>query len=151
MSTTPNPDNSEARQRRHEAHVDATHHKFLQRAAAELDLSDADSERAVLAVLRTLETRLPDDAMIALASQLPSTLRDQLARCDVPAPAQPRGRNQEDFLEQVAEELKLDGGRAEARVRGVFRVLAQSVSQGQIAKVIHLLPSGVRELWPTHS
>lgn len=151
MATTGSTDTrniDEDRQHRHEAHADATHRKFLTLASAELNLSEEQAQGAFLAVLRALETRVPEDQMVALASQLPSAVRDQLARCDLPEPAAPHGRKQEDFLEQVAEELEIDPGLAEARVRGAFRVLTKSVSRGQVEKVVHLLPSGVRELWP---
>jgi uncharacterized protein (DUF2267 family) len=136
-------------QARHEAHAQNTYRDFLLLAASELGVEREPTERAILAVVRALEALLPFDDMSNLASQLPMLLRESLARCDRPEPERPHGRTREEFVRVVADELGLDPERAEQQVRAVFRVLAQTVSQGEVRKVVHVLPTQLRPMWPS--
>jgi uncharacterized protein (DUF2267 family) len=104
----------------------------------------------VAAVLGALEQRLPFDEMKDLASQLPSNLRELLASCeDEPGPPPlPREIGQAEFLAKVARALQIGPDQVETYVRAVFRLLAETVSEGEIEHVIHLLPHGLRILWP---
>lgn len=134
---------------RHEARASATYRDFLALASAQLGQPEPESERSVLAVLRALDRRLPFHDMRHLGSQLPYELRERLGRCDEP----PRGPASGDidratFVTMVAEELGVGREEAEGHVRGVFAVLSQLVSAGEVEQVVHLLPRRLRELWP---
>lgn len=138
------------RRRRHEARASATYRELLTLASAELELSEPQSERVILAVITALEQRLPFDEMADLASQLPYKLRELLASCEEPGEGSlPRDIGEAEFLAMIARDLDIGPDEAEQHVRSVFRVLAQTVSPGEIAQVIHLLPRGLRKLWPS--
>jgi uncharacterized protein (DUF2267 family) len=132
------------RRRRHEARASATYREFLKLASAELGLSEA----VLKAVITALEQRLPFDEMADLASQLPYKLRELIASCEEPrVELSPREIGRQEFLELVADELRISLDEAESRTRAVLRVLSQTVSPGEIEQVIHLLPRPLRELW----
>ena len=60
-----------------------------------------------------------------------------------------RDRSEQEFLEHVyaqfPPQLILDGERA---VRAVFEVLWKKIAEGEILKIVHLLPAELRDLWP---
>lgn len=137
------------RRRRHEARAGATYQAFLKHASEELGVDQGACECILVAVISALEQRLPFDEMEDLASQLPYNLRELLASCLEPTPAiAPRDIGQAEFIAMVARALNVGPEEAEAHVRAVFRLLAQTVSRGEIEDVIHLLPKGLRQLWP---
>lgn len=137
------------RRRRHEARASATYHEFLTLASAELGLSPKDCEPVITAVLSALEQRLPFDEMSDLASQLPYKLRELLASClEERMSLLPREIGQAEFLAMVARDLDVSPEEAELRVRDVFRVLAQTVSAGEIEQVRNVLPRALRAMWP---
>ena len=96
-------------------------------------------------VLHKLRDRLPPD----LAAQLPLLVRG--AYYDLYEPAkQPSDLNTaQEFVEEVARWLSdtraVDPNLA---IATVFEVLDRHVSAGEIAKVRHALPPGIRGLWP---
>jgi uncharacterized protein (DUF2267 family) len=140
----------ERAQRRNEERIDATYRDFLKNAAAELNLAPQQAERVLVAVIRVLDRRLPFAEMSDLASQLPVRLRELLASEAGPRDGlRPRDIGRDEFLALVAEQLEVDAARAESYVRRVFQVLADRVSSGEIEQVIHLLPRGLRALWPS--
>ena len=150
--TTPQAPSEEQIRRirqRHEARAGATYREFLILASAELGVPESRSEQVIRAVLGALEQRLPFDEMSDLASQLPDKLCELMASCDEPQdPRLPREIGRPEFIDMVARELEVGPEEAEGHVRAVFRVLAQTVSRGEIEQVIHLLPRSLRELWP---
>jgi uncharacterized protein (DUF2267 family) len=104
--------------------------------------------KALSAVLHPLRDRLPVELAAHLGSQLPLLVRGlyydqfeparQPSDCDTP----------EEFREAVAAWLRdirpVDPDEA---IRAVFGTLSRHVSEGQIAKIRHALPRGIRMLW----
>lgn len=100
---------------------------------------------ALGAVLRALRDRLPVEVAVHLGAQLPLLVRgtyyDQwhLGGPGVPV------RGMEDFLDLVA--AHLGRGRIispDAATAAVFRTLARHVDEGQVEKVLGVLPGGIR-------
>jgi len=144
------PQERETRRRqRHEARASSTYSEFLALAAIELGKPADEAARITLAVITALKHRLPYDEMSDLESQLPFKLRELLDTSeDTYEAPQPRDIKLPEFLALVARDLHIEPAEAEPYVRAVFRLLAQTVSRGEIEEVIHLLPRGLRQLWP---
>jgi len=118
---------------RHEARAGATYRAFLKLASLELGLPEEQCEPVIGAVLRALEQRLPYDEMYDLASQLPDSLRELLASCENPGELTARGElGQLELLAVVDRELQVGADQAETYARAVFRLLAQTISKGEI-------------------
>lgn len=138
----------ERRRKRHESRAGSTYREFLSLASVDLGLPPEECEPIIAAVLTTLEQRLPFDEMEDLASQLPYKLRELLSTCEPRERMNPRDIGEAEFLGMVAGELGVSPEQAETYVRGVFRLLTQTVTRGEIEEVIHLLPKRLRNLWP---
>lgn len=99
---------------------------------------------ALGAVLRTLRDRLPIEVAVHLGAQMPLLVRGAyFEQWHLPAHAEPV-RNFDDFLELVGTHLgqaRMNPARITA---AVFRTLARHVDRGQIAKVLSVLPTGIR-------
>lgn len=100
-------------------------------------------------VLHALRDRLTIEEAVQLGAQLPMLIRGfyydgwKLTRKPV------KERHKEEFLGHVKKAFKDDVTIDPERVaRAVFKVLARRTSAGEIQDVKHLLPKGVRELWP---
>lgn len=101
---------------------------------------------ALGAVLRALRDRLPLEVAVHLAAQLPLLVRGTYAeQWHVGAnPAPVRGI--EEFLDLVA--VHLGRGLAispAAATAAVFRTLARHIDQGQVDKVLAVLPGAIRD------
>jgi uncharacterized protein (DUF2267 family) len=144
------PEERERRRRqRHEARASNTYGEFLALAITQLGKPRDEAARITLAVTTALKHRLPYDEMSDLESQLPYKLRELLdASEDISEVPQPREIKLPEFLALVARDLGISAAEAEPYVRAVFRLLAETVSRGEIEEVIHLLPRGLRQLWP---
>lgn len=107
-----------------------------------------DAYAALRAALHALRDRLTVDEAVHLGAQLPMLVRGFYYEGWHPAGRPYRERSQEAFLAHVQEELRgrehLD---AERVARGVFRVLEEHVTGGEIEQVKHALPKHVRALW----
>jgi uncharacterized protein (DUF2267 family) len=100
---------------------------------------------ALGAVLRALRDRLPIEVAVHLGAQLPLLVRGtyyeqwHLAGPGVPV------RGMEDFLDLVA--AHLGRGRIigpDAATAAVFRTMARHVDEGQVEKVLGVLPGSIR-------
>ena len=58
-------------------------------------------------------------------------------------------RHREEFLGRILRELERYDVDAEAVARAVFLVMANHISEGEVADVEHVLPREVRDLWPS--
>lgn len=101
---------------------------------------------ALGAVLRALRDRLPVEVAVHLAAQLPLMVRGTYAEqwhiAGTPAPV----RGMEDFLDLVG--AHLGRGRAigpDAATVAVFRTLVRHIDQGQVDKVLAVLPGPIRD------
>ena len=114
-----------------------------------------DRHRAYLALRATLHAvrdRLDVGEAVQLGAQLPMLIRGFYYEGWNPAHTPVKARHREDFLQEIeqyfAKDLPIDAAWV---ARGVFRLLESRVSEGEIAKVRHVLPGEICTLWPANS
>lgn len=111
-----------------------------------------DQHRAYLALratLHALRDRLTVDEATHLGAQLPMLIRGFYYEGWSLAGKPVKERRKEEFCAHVKEYFKKEEDiDAEQIVRGVFKVLAKRVTEGEIEDVKHILPPELRELWP---
>jgi uncharacterized protein (DUF2267 family) len=100
-----------------------------------------EAERTALAVLQALSDRLTGDEAEDLLSQLPARLKESII---VTEPATRLTPNE--FVELIANALEITPEEARRRVAGVFSVLREAVTPGELHDVLVQLPSGYFEL-----
>jgi uncharacterized protein (DUF2267 family) len=125
-------------------------HVWLNDVMRELGWEEERS-RAYLAlrtVLHALRDRLTVEEATHLGAQLPMLIRGFYYEGWKLADKPLKERHKVDFLAHVKHAFRNDERMdAEQIVRGVFRVLARRVSEGEIEDIKHLLPAELRELW----
>lgn len=126
-------------------------HIWLNDVMQELGWED-ERHRAYLAlrtVLHALRDRLTLEEAVDLGAQLPMLIRGFYYEGWTPHRVPHRERHKEEFLAHVQQVFRNDPSMdPEQIVRGVFRVLARRITEGEIADVKHLLPAELRNLWP---
>jgi uncharacterized protein (DUF2267 family) len=104
---------------------------------------------ALKATLHALRDRLTVAETAHLGAQLPMLIRGFYYEGWNPAGKPVKERHAEEFVAHVRDDLKKDEAmHAEQIVRGVFRMLAKRVSEGEIEDIKHVLPPELRALWP---
>ena len=101
------------------------------------------------AVLQTLRDRLPVDLAAHLGAQMPLLVRGLYYDQFEPSRQPSQVDSAEDFTGRVS--ALLADSRAvsrEAAVKAVFGGLSRHLSDGQMDKVRHALPSGIVAFWP---
>lgn len=125
--------------------------------AAELGWEDRHRAFQGLRVtLHALRDRLTAEEAAHLASQLPILLAGFYYENWKPATTPNKDRSKAEFLGHVRQyfesiqppESSGIGFDVEHLVRGVFKLLAQRVTRGEIEDVIQMLPPELRDLWP---
>jgi uncharacterized protein (DUF2267 family) len=115
-------------------------------------LGDGDRRRAYLALrstLHALRDRLLPQEAVQLGAQLPLIVRGFYYEGWRPTETPRKERHAEQFLARIRHEFRNEPEvEAGAVARAVFGVLAEHVTAGEIDDVKHLLPAGVRDLWP---
>ncbi len=112
---------------------------------------DDERPRAYLAlrtVLHALRDQLTVEAAMHLGAQLPMLIRgfyyEGWTLSDKPL----KERHKEEFLAHSKHAFRSDERMDPEQIaRGVFRVLARRISEGEIEDIKHLLPAELRELW----
>jgi uncharacterized protein (DUF2267 family) len=123
--------------------------EWLKALAAEDAIADEEQALSALrGVLIQLRDRMPPGEAADLASQLPTLVRGIYYDGYRPDAVPEKERNQTDFLVRVAERINNDNIDPEGATRAVFKILAQEVTEGEIADVIHMMPDEVKTLWP---
>lgn len=116
------------------------------------DLKTHDRHRAYLvlrATLHALRDRLGVEEAAKLGAQLPMLVRGFYYEGWVPAKTPVKEHTADQFLVHVTEAFLFDvNAHSEDIAQAVFRVISQHVTAGEIDKVKHVLPAGIRELWP---
>ena len=114
-----------------------------------------DRHRAYLALRVTLHAvrdRLDVGEAVQLGAQLPMLIRGFYYEGWNPAHTPVKARHRKDFLHDIeqyfAKDLPIDAAWVAC---GVFRLLESRVSDGEIAKLRHVLPGEIRNLWPANS
>jgi uncharacterized protein (DUF2267 family) len=105
--------------------------EFVQAVAERTGTERDEAERTAIIVLQVLGDRLTGDEAFDLFAQLPARLKTSVTLTQVPMPM-----NRDEFVQRVASELHVDRDEARKRVRGVFGVLRQAVTWGELEDVI---------------
>lgn len=135
---------SEARAERHASRAAATYRRFVHAIAEEGGYSNEDAETCAIAVVATLEERLPLDEVWGLEAQLPSLLAEMLER--EPIVDLPR-MDSHQLCKRVAIRLGVTEPEAESIARIVFHVLRTRVSVGEARHIEARLPADLKHLW----
>lgn len=117
-----------------EAHIENKHNAF----------------QVLRATLQALRDRLTVDEATHIGAQLPNLIAGYYYEGWKPSSTPAKIRTRDEFLERIRDYLQnvdpaID---VEHSVRGVFKILSEHVSEGQIDDVIQALPGELRELWP---
>lgn len=104
---------------------------------------------ALRAVLHTLRDRLLPGEAAKLASELPMLVRGIYYEGYKPDATPLKLRTQQEFLDHVQQRYELDLPRnPEKLVRAVFEVMCEHVSEGEIEKVVQMLPADIATFFP---
>jgi uncharacterized protein (DUF2267 family) len=99
-------------------------------------------------VLHKLRDRLPVELSAHFGSQLPLLVRgayyDQYEPARQPSDCDTPEQFRAEVEEWLSDTRSIDPGEA---IAAVFALLSHHVSEGQIAKIRHSLPKGIRMLW----
>jgi uncharacterized protein (DUF2267 family) len=125
-------------------------HIWLRDVMTELDWKDEHKAYLVLrAVLQVLRDRLTVQEAAQLAAQLPMLVRGFYFEGWDPAGKPLKERHQEEFVARVKNYFtKDDRVDPEKVVRAVFKVLSKHITGGEIKDIKHVIPAGLRALWP---
>ena len=128
-----------------------TTNSWLKDLMEELDWQDRQEAYSALRVtLHALRDRLTIEEAAQLGAQLPMLIRGFYYEGWNPTGKPLKVRQRQEFLERIAEHFVRVGEpvHPEPIARAVFSVLAQRISDGEIADVKHVLPEDLRSLWP---
>lgn len=127
-----------------------TSNTWINQLLDELEWTDRhQAYKALRVVLHALRDRLPLQEVIDLGAQLPMLLRGLYYEGWKPGAQVLKVRKKEEFLIPIEEAFRDDPEIfPEAVTWGVFRLLANHVSKGEINDVLHCLPTDLRALWP---
>jgi len=132
------------------SHALHTTHIWLRQLMAELCWEDQHKAYVALkATLHALRDRLTVAETAHLGAQLPMLIRGFYYEGWNPAGKPVKERHIEEFVAHVRDALRKDEAMPpEQIVRGVFRMLAKRVSEGEIEDIKQVLPPELRALWP---
>ncbi|KFC62372.1 hypothetical protein FG93_06072 [Bosea sp. LC85] len=100
-------------------------------------------------VLRVLRDRLQPEDAAHLAAQLPLFVRGAFYDQYRPSQQPLALRTQDEFVQRIQDTLgNVRPVNPAAAAKAVFAVLQHHLDPGEIAKVRHALPEGIRALWP---
>jgi uncharacterized protein (DUF2267 family) len=124
--------------------------RWLKELMEELGWEDRHAAYLALrATLHALRDRLTVEEVAHLGAQLPMLIRGVYYEGWDPTGKPVPERRVEAFLLRIAQQFADDPlADPEPIARGVFRMLARRVSDGEIEDIKHVLPASIRELWP---
>jgi uncharacterized protein (DUF2267 family) len=125
-----------------------TTHIWLDDLMETLGWSDRqDALHALRTVLHGVRDHLPVNDAAHFSAQLPLLVRGVFFEGWQPAKTPLKERSGDQFLAHVNDSFlfKVDADGRQV-VSAVFQTLARHVSEGELEKVLHVLPSGIREL-----
>jgi len=115
---------------------------FLKRVGERTGATSPDeAEQTAVTVLQVLSERLAGGESKDLLSQLPKELKERVRPVPEAEPLDP-----DEFVERVASELGISPEEARERVRGVFDVLRDAVTPGELEDVLSQLDREYAEL-----
>ena len=115
-----------------------------------MGINDPEAAFAALrATLPVLRERLTVEEAADLAAQMPVYIRGMFYQGWRPAEPVWKERHIDAFLDRVDEVFRdHEGIPVEVAVKGVFALLAERVSAGEIRDIRSILPADLRKLWP---
>jgi uncharacterized protein (DUF2267 family) len=131
---------------RAKARAETTYGRMLQAVAEATGLKHDRSERALLIACCMLSRRLTPGKAQDLIAQLPLLLQGQLAQC---ADGPDRAVSTQAIEAELSRSLGVEAASASEVLRGVCKVISESVSAGQIAEVRGQLPDEMKALFPS--
>lgn len=122
---------------------------WLNELQEELKLDTKQQAYHVLrVVLHHLRDLLPPDAAMHLAAQMPMLVRGFYVESWRPGASKAHPRTRADFLGAMEAELaNTPKVNAEQAVTGVFRLLEDHVTAGEIQDVVRSMPEQLKEFW----
>jgi uncharacterized protein (DUF2267 family) len=122
---------------------------WLKELMARLGTDDRAQAYAILkATLHALRDRIGPENATHLAAQLPILLRGVYYEGWRMANTPSRERRVEAFLDHIRREAPMDSDEdTELAARAVFEVMWDRLDQGEVAKVMRMLPEELRDLW----
>ncbi len=123
---------------------------WLKEVMDELHFDDSeDAYRALRAVLHALRDRLIVEEAAELGAQLPMLLRGVYFEGWRPAGKPLKERHLSEFLDHINAQFVAPGPPDPERwARGIFKVLARHLPEGQLRDIRQGLPQAIRALWP---
>ena len=126
-------------------------HQFINDVAEQIKIDDKHiAFIGIKAVLHALRDRIPLEEAAQLGSQFPVLLAGFYYQGWKPAATPTKERSLTAFIDKVKSNLP-EGDyplEIETLVRGVFAILSQWVTKGEIDDVVNMLPEDVQSLWP---
>ncbi len=122
---------------------------WLKELMTRLGTDDRAQAYSILkATLHALRDRIRPESATHLAAQLPILLRGVYYEGWRIASTPSRERHVQAFLDHIRREAPMDSdGDTELAARAVFEVMWDRLDRGEVAKVMRMLPAGLRELW----
>ena len=122
---------------------------WLKELTEELGLEEREDAYAALkATLHALRDRIGPENAVHLGVQLPILLRGVFYEGWHPAKTPTFERHLGVFLDHLSDRLPARlSGEPELVARAVFNVIWRRIDAGEVAKLIEMLPSELRELW----
>lgn len=103
---------------------------------------------ALRVVLHALRDRLPLIEAVHLSAQMPMLIRGLYFEGWQPEKTPVKERTRDEFLTHVTDAFLFDVNADSRQIaHAVFNAIARHVTSGEVEKVKHALPSGIRELW----
>lgn len=102
---------------------------------------------ALRAVLHSLRDNLTVDEAADLSAQLPLVIRGIYYESWKPSAVPVKDRHPGEFLERVRGFFGLEDIDAEAVARGVFELLQERITAGEIDNVRAMVPAEIRKIW----
>ena len=125
-------------------------HQFINDVATQVEIEDKHTVFiGIKAVLHALRDRIPLEEAAQLGAQFPVMLAGFYYQGWKPAATPTKERSVSAFVEKVRGNLPQGDYpvKIEALIRGVFAVLAEWVTKGEIIDVANMLPKDVQEFW----
>jgi uncharacterized protein (DUF2267 family) len=122
---------------------------WLKELMARLGIDDRAQAYGILkATLHALRDRIGPENATHLAAQLPLLLRGAYYEGWRLTGTPTRERHAEDFFDHIRRDAPMESDAdVELAARAVFEVMWDKLDQGEVAKVIRVLPAELRELW----
>ncbi|MEL6929780.1 MAG: DUF2267 domain-containing protein [Cyanobacteria bacterium J06600_6] len=126
-------------------------HQFINDVAEQIGVEDKHiALMGINAVLHSLRDRIPLEEAAPLGAQLTVLLAGFYYQGWKPAATPTKERSVSAFVEKVEGNLPIDDYPVATKklISGVFTVLSNWVTEGEIVDVANMLPKDIQEFWP---